>query len=283
MAPDDLLTYQHSVKLGEIMGFFKTCKERDKAEGETPSDIPLAVAAMLSKVTGSTQKFYMLANQLPLLELGALANPVSNTEDGISDRRPEDAIFYNFRANPFYRLLATINKMKDEEAVKILSAGPITSGPRETPLQEIRRIREDFKELEIIRKLITGGEKHRLGLVFEKFCQNVDTRITNRTADDNPAYFTRRLCATAGKPYELIEFSDPNDMLSYRFPDRYHAAAKEFYTKPFKPVDVELNIAVPWLGIFADPIQAHTGHQSDETVLDFMVNGRSKSRDPQKK
>jgi hypothetical protein len=103
MAPDDLLTYQHSVKLGEIMGFFKTCKERDKAEGETPSDIPLAVAA------------------------------------------------------------------------------------------------------------------------------------------------------------------------------------KEFYTKPFKPVDVELNIAVPWLGIFADPIQAHTGHQFDETVLDFMVIGRSKSRDPQNK
>ena len=103
MAPYDLLTYQNSVKLGEIMGFFKTCKERDKAEGETPSDIPLAVAA------------------------------------------------------------------------------------------------------------------------------------------------------------------------------------KEFYTKPFKPVDVELNIAVPWLGIFADPIQAHTVHQFDETVLDFMVIGRSKSRDPQNK
>ena len=72
----------------------------------------------------------------------------------------------------------------------------------------------------------------------------------------------------------MIEFSDPNDMLSYRFPDRYHTAGETFVIKPFKPVDVELNIAVPWLGIFADPIKAHTGHQSDETVLDFMANGR---------
>ncbi|MBL8644524.1 MAG: hypothetical protein JNK21_11375 [Rhodospirillaceae bacterium] len=64
---------------------------------------------------------------------------------------------------------------------------------------------------------------------------------------------------------EVVAFSDPNDLLSFEFPMDDNADARF--------VNVYSTIAFPWFNALANPLKAHTGHVSDDTVMDFFLCG----------
>jgi hypothetical protein len=69
----------------------------------------------------------------------------------------------------------------------------------------------------------------------------------------------------------VIAFSDPNDILSYPIPDFAYLVDE----KKSRFNSVTLPIA-KWavLGVFASPLQAHTGYWDDATVIGLVTNGK---------
>lgn len=74
------------------------------------------------------------------------------------------------------------------------------------------------------------------------------------------------------EPLEIVAFTDPNDLLSYELRrENYREAGAD--PRSFQTTNVLYPNATAWLGLFADPLTAHTGYSSNPEVLDLVVCG----------
>jgi hypothetical protein len=64
----------------------------------------------------------------------------------------------------------------------------------------------------------------------------------------------------------VVAFTDPSDLLSYRLQDAdvHTGVAISNVTYP---------VATRWLGLFADPVEAHAGYEKDATIIDLVICG----------
>ncbi len=69
----------------------------------------------------------------------------------------------------------------------------------------------------------------------------------------------------AQAPIEVVAFTDPSDLLSY--PLEHDNAPND------QVINVIYPVATRWLGLFANPLKAHTGYDSDAKVLSLVVCG----------
>ena len=107
--------------------------------------------------------------------------------------------------------------------------------------------------------------------------QDVDGQTTGDPPADSLRIFIgerEKAKSTTGVPktFRIVAFSDPNDLLSYRIPEWI---ANDTLYPPDTFVNVTTSVTrtgwtIPFLGQFADPIQAHRGYGQDERVLDLM-------------
>jgi hypothetical protein len=75
------------------------------------------------------------------------------------------------------------------------------------------------------------------------------------------------------RPRQVIALNDPNDLLTYYVPPLPGATI----------VNVLVRNARSWLGLFADPARAHTGHAANQQVWDVLLApgaGRDQSVEP---
>jgi hypothetical protein len=72
--------------------------------------------------------------------------------------------------------------------------------------------------------------------------------------------------AKAASTLHVVAFTDPSDLLSYRLQDTdvHPGVVLSNVTYP---------VATRWLGLFADPVQAHGGYESDPVVIDLVTCG----------
>jgi hypothetical protein len=76
---------------------------------------------------------------------------------------------------------------------------------------------------------------------------------------------------------EVLAFSDPNDLLSYRVTD------EQYRSETFAFMNVPVRLAAPVLpaggpmGGFTPPMEAHTNHKFDNRILAYLVCGWDKS------
>jgi hypothetical protein len=77
---------------------------------------------------------------------------------------------------------------------------------------------------------------------------------------------------SAAKPLEIVAFTDPNDLLSYELSRRNYRQA-DADPHAFETSNVLYPNATAWLGLFADPLTAHTGYSDDPEVLDLVSCG----------
>jgi hypothetical protein len=73
-------------------------------------------------------------------------------------------------------------------------------------------------------------------------------------------------------PLEIVAFTDPNDLLSYEL-NRRNYRGEGADPHAFETSNVLYPNATAWLGLFADPLTAHTGYSSDPEVLDLVACG----------
>ena len=74
------------------------------------------------------------------------------------------------------------------------------------------------------------------------------------------------------QPLEIVAFTDPNDLLSYELNRRnYRQAGADPHA--FETSNVLYPNATAWLGLFADPLSAHTGYSKNPEVLDLVACG----------
>ncbi|MBV8685408.1 MAG: hypothetical protein JOZ90_01975 [Alphaproteobacteria bacterium] len=66
------------------------------------------------------------------------------------------------------------------------------------------------------------------------------------------------------RPRQVIAFSDPGDLLTYRVPALQGAKVVNLYVR---------NAAAP-LGLFEDPVKAHAGHLGNRAVWDILLGGK---------
>ena len=78
--------------------------------------------------------------------------------------------------------------------------------------------------------------------------------------------------AAPPEPLEIVAFTDPNDLLSYELSRRNYRLAGED-PHAFETSNVLYPNATAWLGLFADPLTAHTGYSDDPEVLDLVACG----------
>lgn len=75
-------------------------------------------------------------------------------------------------------------------------------------------------------------------------------------------------------PFTVIAVSDPNDLLSYPIPKSF---AEEIACKDARFVNVITEIARPFaLGMFANPLKAHTGQMDNPFIVRLLEYGYSK-------
>jgi hypothetical protein len=67
--------------------------------------------------------------------------------------------------------------------------------------------------------------------------------------------------AAGRRPAQIIAFSDPSDMLTYRVPSIANVAVANVYVRNGPSL----------FGLLVDPLPAHTGHARNRTVLDLML------------
>jgi hypothetical protein len=77
----------------------------------------------------------------------------------------------------------------------------------------------------------------------------------------------RGLAAAPAPHIDVVAFTDPSDLLSYPL-DRQN-------TPDASLENVVYPVATRWLGLFANPLTAHTGYDQDDTVLSLVVCGSS--------
>jgi hypothetical protein len=73
---------------------------------------------------------------------------------------------------------------------------------------------------------------------------------------------------TVGRSKQVIAFSDPSDSLTFRVPKLRDAGGKDVAIV----VNVYDHNEVRWLGLFANPTTAHTGHSRNKDVLDLIFH-----------
>jgi hypothetical protein len=91
----------------------------------------------------------------------------------------------------------------------------------------------------------------------------------------DPATIKTRLTRVAGlvPRIEVLAFSDPNDLLSYRVtPEQYESETFAFTNVPIRLADPILPAAGRWGG-FTPPMEAHTNHKFDSRILRMLVCG----------
>jgi hypothetical protein len=80
--------------------------------------------------------------------------------------------------------------------------------------------------------------------------------------------------------FDIVAFSDPNDILSYPIPADFASRHLDSRICP-EVANVSLNISqvhsVLGAADFADPIAAHTGYQDDDRVIGMIADGFSRS------
>ena len=108
-----------------------------------------------------------------------------------------------------------------------------------------------------------------------------------QTTDDHPTDSLRNFIVEREKAerttafpkiFKIVAFSDPNDLLSYRIPE-WIANDTQYPSDTFVNVTTSVTRTgwtIPFLGQFADPIEAHRGYGRDERVLDLIINGYKK-------
>jgi hypothetical protein len=74
-----------------------------------------------------------------------------------------------------------------------------------------------------------------------------------------------KITETTGRLKQVIAFSDPSDLLTYRVPK-----LRRNGTDVAIVVNVYDQNETKWLGVFADPLSAHTGHSKNKDVLDLI-------------
>ena len=75
-----------------------------------------------------------------------------------------------------------------------------------------------------------------------------------------------------GAPLQIVAFTDPNDLLSYRI-SRYNLFENGAAPSSYHAANVLYPVAPAYFGLFADPLKAHTGYSSDAGVLDLVTCG----------
>jgi hypothetical protein len=73
------------------------------------------------------------------------------------------------------------------------------------------------------------------------------------------------LAIASGTLRQVIAFSDPSDVLTYRVPDIEGATVSNVYVRN----------TPRWFGLFADPAKAHAGHVANPRVMRIMLDKRS--------
>lgn len=74
---------------------------------------------------------------------------------------------------------------------------------------------------------------------------------------------------SGAEPVNVVAFSDPNDVLSYRVPSGVNystAGALRF-------INVRVSNATTWLGLLESPLSAHNGYQANSKVWDVVTRG----------
>jgi hypothetical protein len=71
---------------------------------------------------------------------------------------------------------------------------------------------------------------------------------------------------TVGRLKQVVAFSDPSDLLTFRVPKLRNSDGKDIAIV----VNVYDHNEIKWLGIFANPTTAHTGHSGNKDVLDLI-------------
>lgn len=105
----------------------------------------------------------------------------------------------------------------------------------------------------------------------------VNTGLSDRYCSPTGAQYDERLI---GKT-RIVAFSDPNDILSYPVPIDY---AREYIDSRMCPevINVDINIATVnnafGLTTFANPLDAHSGYQEDDRVVQIIASGLHRER-----
>lgn len=74
---------------------------------------------------------------------------------------------------------------------------------------------------------------------------------------------------TAAHPVNVIAFTDPNDVLSYRVPkgEDYSTAGT------LRFVNIRISNAITWFRLVESPVRAHNGYQTNTKVWDVVTGG----------
>jgi hypothetical protein len=78
--------------------------------------------------------------------------------------------------------------------------------------------------------------------------------------------------AVSSPPLEIVAFTDPNDLLSYKI-SRATLAEAGATPASYSASNVLYPVAPSYFGVFADPLTAHTGYSSNAEVLDLVICG----------
>ena len=108
-----------------------------------------------------------------------------------------------------------------------------------------------------------GASRQPLSAEASSRSQRLDAFIERarkfRTADQN-------------EPLQIVAFTDPNDLLSYRL-SRYLLANDGAPASSYRAANALYPVAQTYFGFFADPLKAHTGYAGDAGVLDLVICG----------
>lgn len=78
-------------------------------------------------------------------------------------------------------------------------------------------------------------------------------------------------------PVPVVAFSDPNDLLSYALRPYYRQMTPKDQPPPLNIIDVTVSVASSVLGLYANPLTAHTRYLVNEDVTRFIACGEPAS------
>lgn len=195
---------------------------------------------VVSKIARQTSIIYMMANQLPLLGLSNVENDYDPTKD----------------PRPMRLRLEATGTVTDEEIERLKLLRDATDNLRKRYPEVLINENVDMQDTD-------SGATLEPKRLLAKECTNVPpTNIfaAKRAADDPNL-----------PPLKIVAFSDTDDLLSWPIPPWY--MEKQKCAPKLDIVNVYVQNATRWFGLFSNPGTAHGGYFQNNQVWELMRCG----------